>query len=244
MTINWWTLGLQAVNVLILVWLLSRLFWKPLAGAIAKRQESANAVTETARATQAKADAALAEATQARADIAAERAMVLDAARGEVEAASKAALAAARTSADAMLAAAKTKVAHDAETARKANAEHASDLSLKIAARLLRRLDGPAVQMAFLSQLVEAIASIPAADRAALVADPNGIEIVTATDAGAERAKIEKEVRAALGGSPSLRFVINPDLIAGAELRSPHFVLRNSWQTDLNQVRKAVKDAT
>ena len=40
-----------------------------------------------------------------------------------------------------------------------------------------------------------------------------------------------------------LRFDIDCDLIAGVELRSPHFVLRNSWQADLTQIRKAVKDA-
>jgi len=29
MTIDWWTLGLQTVNVAILVWLLQRFFWRP-----------------------------------------------------------------------------------------------------------------------------------------------------------------------------------------------------------------------
>ncbi|MDU1693666.1 MAG: ATPase, partial [Bradyrhizobium sp.] len=32
MTIDWWTVGLQAVNVTILVWLLARFFWRPVAG--------------------------------------------------------------------------------------------------------------------------------------------------------------------------------------------------------------------
>ena len=45
MTIDFWGLGLQAVNVLILVWLLSRVFWRPVAAAIAKRQETAGAYT-------------------------------------------------------------------------------------------------------------------------------------------------------------------------------------------------------
>ena len=34
MTIDWWTLGLQTVNVIALVWLLGRFFWRPLAGMI------------------------------------------------------------------------------------------------------------------------------------------------------------------------------------------------------------------
>ena len=60
MTIDFWGLGLQAVNVLILVWLLSRVFWRPVAAAIARRQETTEKVIKAAKATQAKADAALA----------------------------------------------------------------------------------------------------------------------------------------------------------------------------------------
>ena len=243
MTIDFWGLGLQAVNVLILVWLLSRVFWRPVAAAIAKRQKTAQEVIGAAKATQAKADTALAEATKARAGIAEERAAMRDAARAEAEAAAKSTLAEARAQAEAILAAAKDTISHDAIAARKANDAQASELSLKIAARLLERLNGPTVQSAFLSQLVDAIADMPAADRKALVSDPKGIEIVSATETGAEHGKIEKEIQTALGGTTEIRFTTDPNLIAGLELRSPHFTLHNSWAADLTQVRKAVKDA-
>jgi F-type H+-transporting ATPase subunit b len=244
MTIDFWGLGLQAINVLILIWLLSRVFWRPVAAAIAKRQETTETMMQTAQATQARADAAIEEVAQARDGIATERTATLDAAKTQAETASKAALAQANTKAEAILAKAKTTVEKDAEAARKANAKQASDLSLVIAARLLERLNGPAVQSAFLAQLVEAIKAMPTDDRAALADDPKGIEIVIANDTDAGRKKIEKAVQAALGGSPDLRFVTDPDLIAGLELRSPHFVLHNSWQADLTQVRKAVNDAS
>jgi F-type H+-transporting ATPase subunit b len=39
-----------------------------------------------------------------------------------------------------------------------------------------------------------------------------------------------------LGGTPRLRFVTDPDLIAGLELRSAHFVLHNSWRADLETI--------
>ena len=43
MPIDWWTLALQTVNVLILVWLLARFFCRPVAAMIvAKRQEQAS----------------------------------------------------------------------------------------------------------------------------------------------------------------------------------------------------------
>ncbi|MDN5569237.1 MAG: hypothetical protein L0G27_10935, partial [Paracoccus sp. (in: a-proteobacteria)] len=67
MSIDFWGLALQAINVLILVWLLSRVFWRPVSRAIAQRQDTAQAVTRTAQDTQAQADAALATVTKVRA---------------------------------------------------------------------------------------------------------------------------------------------------------------------------------
>ena len=96
----------------------------------------------------------------------------------------------------------------------------------------------------FLAQLVEAIADMSASDRAALIASADGTEIVTATDTeDAESAKIERAVKDALGGTPSVRLVTDPDLIAGLELRSGHFVLHNSWRADLENILKEVENA-
>jgi F-type H+-transporting ATPase subunit b len=243
MTIDFWGLGLQAINVLVLVWLLSRVFWKPIAAAIATRQSAAKAVTDAAAAQQAKADAALAEVTEARDGIAAERIATLEAAKAEAEATAEVALTEARTKADALLATAKEAAKQDAETAQAANAAKAADLALDIATRLLAGLESPKVQAAFLAQLVDTIIKMPEADRASLVDAPKGIEVVSPGDPGEEKATIEKAVRKALGGAADLRFVTDPALIAGLELRSPHFALHNSWQADLEQVRKAVKDA-
>ena len=38
MTIDWWTLGFQSVNVAVLVWLLQHFFWRPVAAMIALRR--------------------------------------------------------------------------------------------------------------------------------------------------------------------------------------------------------------
>lgn len=243
MTLDLWGLGLQAVNVLILVWLLSRVFWRPMALAIADRKKAAADMIEAASTTQAKADAALKEATQAREGIEAERSAMRDAARAEAETAAKAALEAAQAKAEDLLDAANATIRHDTETAKQGSDAQASDLSLKIAARLLARLTSPSVQSAFLTQLVDAIAKMPATERTALVADPSGIQIVSAVEMGAGRAALKKTVQTALGGTPDIRIAIDPDLIGGLELRGAHFVLHNSWQADLMQVRKAVQDA-
>ncbi|MDX2485692.1 MAG: F0F1 ATP synthase subunit delta [Pseudodonghicola sp.] len=244
MTIDWWGLGLQAVNVLILVWLLGRVFWQPVAGAIARRQEMAQAMLDEGKTAQAKAEAALQDVTTTRAGMAQERENILAEARATAEAAKKVALTEAQAKADTLMAAAKTMIARETETARKENAALASELSVDIAEKLLDRLNTPLVQSAFLAQLVEAIKGMSAPDRAALVKTTADLSLVTATDlAEAEKTRIGHEVAEALGGTPKLQFVTDPDLIAGLELRSAHFVLKNSWRADLERILKELKDA-
>ena len=244
MTLDWWGLGLQAINVSILVWLLSRVFWRPVAGAITRRQEAAQALLEEGKTAQAKADAVLAEVVETRGGIAAERDAILAEAKAAADTVAKATLMDAQTKADTLTAAARTAIDRDQNTARKENATRAAELSVEIAARLLGRFNTAEVQATFLAQLVEAIAEMSVSDRAALIASADGTEIVTATDiGGAERAKIERAVKDALSGTRSLRVVTDPSLIAGLELRSGHFVLHNSWRADLETILKEVKNA-
>ncbi len=122
MTLDWWGLGLQAINVLILVWLLSRVFWRPVAGAITRRQEAAQAMLDEGKTAQAKADAALAEVAETRTGIAAERDAILAEAKAAADTAAKAALKDAQTKADTLIAAARTAIDRDRNTARKENA--------------------------------------------------------------------------------------------------------------------------
>src|SRR5579863_8465792 len=94
MTIDWWTLGLQTVNVLALVWLLGHFFWRPVAGMIEQRRAAAQAMLAEAEAKRGEAAAALAEIRAVRAGFDKERQAIL-AAPQEAAARSRAALLAA-----------------------------------------------------------------------------------------------------------------------------------------------------
>ena len=239
MTIDFWELGLQAVNVLILVWLLSRLFWRPVAGAIARRQDTAKAILADAEAARTKADAVLSEVTQARAEIAAEREALLTEAAAKAEAATKKALRAAGEMAEQTADAARIAREREAEAARGVLTAQATELAVDISTRLLRRLDAPVVQAAFLALLVQSIEAMAPGDRAVLVASVDGIDMVSAVALDdADRARVAKTVGEALGGTPRLNFLTSSDLIAGFELRTAHFVLCNSWQSDLERISK------
>ena len=57
MHIDWWTLGLQAVNALVLIWLLAHFLYRPVVNAIAARQKAAGQLLTDAQAAKAAAEA-------------------------------------------------------------------------------------------------------------------------------------------------------------------------------------------
>jgi F-type H+-transporting ATPase subunit b len=238
MTFDFWGLGLQALNAVILIWLLSRVFWRPVAAAIARRRAAAQTLLGDAKATQGKADAALAELTAARAGIAAERDKVLAEAKDAALAIKADAQSEAHAQAEAIMAAARNDMAREADTARAAMTAQAGELAVDIARKLLGELPGEAVQTAFLQKLTVAIAALPSQDRAALVG-AKGVDLICPTDPSADaKTEITSAVQQALGAAVVLNFVTDPALIAGYELHSDHFVLHNSWQADLAAILK------
>ena len=244
MTIDFWGLGLQAVNVLILVLLLSWVFWRPVAGAIAKRQDAARSSLEVARNTQEKAEAALSDLTAARDGIAAEREAVLAEAAQTAAATGAATLEAAREKVATLIDAAQKDIIRDRDAAEKEQAVQAAELAVEIAGKLLNGLNSSTIQNTFLASLVAAISEMSADDRAALAATKPGIEIVSATEPDAARkSEITTAIGQALGGTPKLTFVTDTSLIAGLEIRTTHFELRNSWQMDLARILKELKSA-
>jgi len=161
MTIDWWTLGIQTVNVVILVWLLQRFFWRPVAAIIEQRRTAARQMLAEADDKRRQAAAALAEVEHARAGIEQEHEAVLKAAEQEAEQARAKRLDDARAEADSLRAAAKSAIEADRQAAEKAWSERASRLAVAIAERLASRLDGPAVRAAFLDWLLKEIKRNP-----------------------------------------------------------------------------------
>src|SRR5450755_3949180 len=95
MTIDWWTLGFQAANVVILVWLLARFFWRPVAAMIEQRRAAAQQILAEAQTKSRQAADALAEIERTRAGFDKERETIIAAAHEAAEQARTALLAAA-----------------------------------------------------------------------------------------------------------------------------------------------------
>lgn len=113
--------------------------------------------------------------------------------------------------------------------------EDAQALTLTIAGRLVARLDRTSTDAAFLGWLVQGLAALSDTERTALA----GFDLEVISAAGQDstaQARIADALTAAIGAPAKLTFRTDPALIAGHELQSPHFILRNSWAADLARI--------
>jgi len=237
MSLNWWTLALQAINILILVWLLGRFLFRPVMDAIAARQaatdklladaqDAKNSAEHEARALKAQNDGFLAETekrrSQSRASIEAERQSLL-----------------AQAKAEAAAIVAQGRAAIDAESSRADMAwrDKAARLAAHMAETLLARYAAGQAMAPMLAALQAGIADLSEADRRRLNAD-GPPTIVTA-------APLDETLQAAIAqalGGPAPVFAVDPALIAGIELRTPHIQLRSSWRADLDSMLATLKE--
>lgn len=237
MTIDWWTLGIQTVNVLILVWLLARFFWRPVAAMIEQRRAAAQKTLAEAEAKRKEATEVLAGIERTRAGFDKEREAIIAAAHQTAERASRELLAAAAKEAAALSVSATAAITKERDAVAAAWTERANRLAVDIASRLAARLDGPIVSAVFLDWLLQEIRALPDSVRGAMAAESVVLDAISAQPIDpADQERYQKSIREAFGAHPQIAFKVDTALIAGLELRGPHFVVNNSWRADLNKI--------
>src|SRR6516164_9217187 len=229
MRIDWWTLGLQTVNALVLVWLLAHFLFRPVVDAIAARQKAAGQVL---------ADAQAAKAAAETAHLVEHRSEAFKAAEAEVGAEKASLLATAQAEADKLRAAAKAEI----EAARRSEAlaaeDRAGQLAIDIATKLLDRLPDEARVAAFIDGIATGLAKLPEGTRASIGANGASVRLTAARAVTPQEVETCRKVLAGVLGHPVLVEVsVDPELIAGIELEAPHAVARNSFRADLVRLR-------
>lgn len=237
MKIDWWTLGLQAVNVLVLIWLLGRFLFRPVAAIVEARQQEVSKLLDEANTTRAEAVAEREKAAEEVASLAASRGETLKAAATEAEAQKAAILATARAEADQLRAAAEAEIERARQGEATAAADRASRLAVDIAAKLFGRLPDEARITGFVDGLSRGLAALPEASRAGIGADGAPVRLRAAralTDA--EKEACRSMLVQALGRPVDIVVEADPRLIAGLEIDTPHAVVRNSFRADLDRI--------
>ena len=237
MHIDWSTLALQTVNVLVLVWLLARFLFRPVRAIIAERSAAAEKLLADAAAARAQVEVDAKDVQDRLHRVSAEAERMLTDARAQAETErarllQQAADAATHTHNEATAA-----IDNDRVSMEQMLRQKACDLAIVIANRLLLRLPTKTATAALLESLTAAVTELPEEQRRNLVAAGDRLDIVTAVPLDErQQTACQDMMGRVLGQTPTLVFRTDPSLIAGVELHLPGMLVRNSWQADLEHI--------
>lgn len=237
MRIDWWTLAFQAVNALVLIWLLGHFLFRPVAEMVAARRQAATDLLGEADAAKQAAEHERELAAEQTSLLAAHRAQAFAAAETEAAAARATLVAQAHAEADALRLAA----TQEAADRRRAEAHNASArsirLALEIAAKLLARLPDEARVAGFVDGLCSALEQLPAATRTALGTDQAALTVATAVPlTPAQVQQYNTALAHALGHPAAIAWRVDSTLLAGLECEALHTIVRNSLRHDLDHL--------
>jgi F-type H+-transporting ATPase subunit b len=248
MTIDWWTLALQTVNFLVLVWLLHRFLYKPVRKVIEERRKlagdalaAAESKRKQAEADEAKYQAALAELDQQRKD-------ALAAARKDANQEAAAIVAAAKQKAEAAIAEAGKAADQKRKESEAALQGELVDIAAEIARTILAKTGPAGLNAAFLSRVMNELDARSEAEKQRLrndVAQP-GAEMVITTAAQlneSEQRAWTDALNERLGPTQPPTFKVEPGILGGAELRLPHAAIRFAWADHVDEAVKRLSQA-
>ena len=241
MHIDWSTLALQTVNALVLVWLLARFLFRPVAEIVAARQKAAQALLADAEASRRAAQAEHDAARDETARLAASHDAALRAAEAGAEAHKAALLMQARAEAAQLRAQAESEIERERAARSRDIEDDAVRLAVEIAGRLLDRMPPEVRVQSFISGTAQALAKLPPETRDEFGARGSPLALTAPRElSDAERQACEAAFSAALGRDVTLRVQADPSLIAGLELTGAHAAVRNHLRHDLDAIREAL----
>ncbi|HYH18966.1 MAG TPA: hypothetical protein VD995_10150 [Azospirillum sp.] len=236
MHLDGWTLLLQAINFLVLVWLLRHFLYRPVLAVIAERQAATERLRGQADAVRREAAESKRAVDEEKAGLAAERDRVLSAARAQAAAERAALLDKARGEAEGLLVEGRARLAEERRQAEADLRTRAAALGTAVAARLLRATASDGMAEGFLEAACRGVEALPEPRRRALAGegDPVPVRLVSSAPLMVpEGERWQARLAAALGRPVTVEFAEDPGLIAGVELHFPHTVLRHSWKQAL-----------
>lgn len=223
MLIDWFTVGAQVLNFLILVWLMKRFLYKPILHAIDVREQ--RIAKELADADTKKAEAQKERDTFQLKNEAfdQERAELLSKTKEDADSEKQRLLAEARTAADALSAKRQETLRNEAQTLNQALARQTQDVVLAIARKTLTDLSTASLEAQMVDVFSERLRSL--GDEAkqilaeALNAATEPALIRSAFDLPADqRTKLQTTLNETFAAEVPIRFETAPDLVSGIEL--------------------------
>jgi F-type H+-transporting ATPase subunit b len=233
--IDWFTVGAQAVNFIILVGLLRRFLYQPVLRAIDAREKRVAAQLEDAETKRSEASRERDAFQHKRDELEAQRAGLLSKATEEAAAERKRLIDEARAAADALSAKRKESLAAEARDLREAVLRRTRTEVFAIARKALTDLASTSLEASIVGVFaarVRALEGEPKALLARALATGDGPALVrSAYDLSAElRAEVQAALDETFGAQAPLRFDVAPDLLGGVEVTAHG--QRVAWSID------------
>jgi F-type H+-transporting ATPase subunit b len=245
--IDWFTVGAQAVNFLVLVGLLKHFLFKPILSAIDAREKLVAGRLASASAEEKKASCEREELQQKNADIDARRAALLKTATDEATAAKVSLEAAARRTADALRASQEATRRDDARALEHALRGRVQHEVFAIARKTLGDLADVSLESRVMAVFLQRLEGLPRPARAvfaaALKKDAQPAVVRTAFELTAEqRAALQEAVNQAFSVEARLHVEVAPELVSGIEIATTGEKLGWNILEYLGLLEKAVGD--
>ena len=223
MLIDWFTVGAQALNFLILVWLMKRFLYKPILDAISARELLVAEQLAEASAKMDEAQDQRDEFARKNEDFDREHAALIARATDEAEAERRRLLDEGRKTAEAQSARRREGLANDARNLNRAIRRRTQQEVFSIARKALTDLAAASLEerMAevFIGRLRAMDGDAKAAFAKAFTTAPGSALVRSAFELpDGQRAAIQKAVAETFSGDIELRFETAPDLVGGIEL--------------------------
>lgn len=219
MLIDWFTVAAQAVNFLILVWLLKRFLFGPISKAIQERQDSISSSLAEAAATKLVAETEKQEYQAKKAEIETQcDALIKEAvASGQTE--KKRLLEEAQKAADTLSQSRLESLRSQEQKLEKALRERAQEEALNLARDILRQLAGAELDSVIVQRFLHHLEQLDGKAQQTLRQAQGEILVRTARELSPDlRHTLEKGVEKTLGQSLRWSYKTEPELINGFEL--------------------------
>lgn len=253
MLIDWFTVGAQALNFLIMVWLLKRYLYKPVLDAISARERRIAMQLADAASKQAAATSERDEFDRKNKEFDAQRTLLLTKAGEEAKLEQQRLLEQARKDADALRSRLEDALRSEQQILSGELARRTRDEVFAIARKVLADLASTSLEDMLLRVFIERLRALNAADRQLLAAasasgsvtaSPGGAVVVrSAYDLSAQqRSAIEQAVTEVCGTAVRPSYETVPALISGLELSVNGRKLAWSITDYLGALQKSVAD--
>jgi F-type H+-transporting ATPase subunit b len=239
MHIDWWTVGLQTINILLLVWLLKRFFFPRIIAILDERQKKSRALLAESSALRQAAEEEKSAAEKLHADLLATKTDIIAKARAEAEALHQAILTQAHDSAAQIVAQEESRRLQSMQAEEERMSERATALAGDLAQRLMSRLPDDVLISTFLDGLIAEISR-----QRDLLSTMTGVPIrllAARTPTHTEEEQIRYAITQAFGQPIELVIAVDPTLIAGLELYGDHFRIANHLRADLEAMVRMLR---